>query len=84
MLARHSPLPVPSHQSNFGTQARLSPENQDDVEMEGPPSLGPQCWELTTLWVVRLDNDVELKVTDPKEQQQDVEEEETEDEERRE
>jgi len=42
MLARHSPSPVPSHQSNFGTQAHLSPENQDDVEMEGPPSPGPQ------------------------------------------
>jgi len=27
------------------------------------------CRELTTLWVVRLDDGVELKVTDPKEQQ---------------
>ena len=42
-----------------------------------------KCWELTTLWVVRLDNSAELKVTDPKEQQGDVEEEETEDKERR-
>jgi len=42
MLARHSLLPVPSHQSNFGTQVHLSPENQDNVEMEGPPSPGPQ------------------------------------------
>ena len=25
------------------------------------------CWELTTLWVARLNNGVELKVTDPKE-----------------
>jgi len=35
------------------------------------------CWELTTLWVARLDKGTELKVTDPKEQQGDVEEEET-------
>ena len=34
------------------------------------------------LWVARLDDGTELKVTDPKEQQRDVEEEETEDEER--
>jgi len=31
--------------------------------------------ELTTLWVARLDDSVELKVTDPEEQQGDVEEE---------
>jgi len=43
-----------------------------------------QCWELTTLRVARLDEGTELKVTDPKEQQGDVEEEEAEDEERRE
>jgi len=43
----------------------------------------PLCWELTTLWVVRLDDGAELKVTDPKEQQGDVEEEEAEGEERR-
>ena len=42
------------------------------------------CRELTTLWVVRLNDGTELKVTDPKEQQRDVEEEETEDKERRE
>ena len=36
------------------------------------------CWELTTLWVARLDYGMELKVTDPKEQQGDIEEEETE------
>ena len=42
------------------------------------------CRKLTTLWVARLDAGAELKVTDPKEQQGDVEEEETEDEERRE
>jgi len=41
-----------------------------------------QCWELTTLWVARLDYGAELKVTDPKEQQGDVEEEEAEGEER--
>jgi len=34
------------------------------------------CRELTTLWVARLDDSTELKVTDPKEQQRDVEEEE--------
>jgi len=34
------------------------------------------CRELTTLWVARLDDGAELKVTDPKEQQRDVEEEE--------
>jgi len=34
------------------------------------------CWELTTLWVARLDKGTELKVTDPKEQQRDIEEEE--------
>jgi len=27
------------------------------------------CWELTTLLVARLDKGIELKVTDPKEQQ---------------
>jgi len=41
------------------------------------------CRELTTLWVARLNDGVELKVTDPKEQQGDVEEEEAESEERR-
>jgi len=34
----------------------------------------PSCRELTTLWVARLDDGTELKVTDPKEQQGDVEE----------
>jgi len=34
-----------------------------------------KCRELTTLWVARLDYSAELKVTDPKEQQRDVEEE---------
>ena len=41
------------------------------------------CRELTTLRVARLDEGTELKVTDPKEQQGDVEEEEAEGEERR-
>jgi len=36
---------------------------------------GPLCRELTTLWVARLDDGTELKVTDPEEQQGDVEEE---------
>jgi len=36
------------------------------------------CQELTTLWVARLDDGAELKVTDPEEQQGDVEEEEAE------
>jgi len=44
---------------------------------------GDTCRDLTTLWVARLDDGAELKVTDPKEQQRDVEEEEAEDEERR-
>jgi len=35
------------------------------------------------LWVARLDDSAKLKVTDPKEQQRDVEEKETEGEERR-
>jgi len=42
------------------------------------------CRELTTLWVARLDDGAELKVTDPKEQQRDVEEEEAEDKKRQE
>jgi len=39
---------------------------------------GLRCRELTTLWVARLDDGAELKVTDPEEQQGDVEEEEAE------
>jgi len=46
-------------------------------------SMGYFCRELTTLWVARLNDGAELKVTDPKEQQGDVEEEEAEGEERR-
>ena len=41
-----------------------------------------RCCELTTLWVARLDDSAELKVTDPKEQQEDVEKEEAEGKER--
>ena len=44
---------------------------------------GHSCRELTTLWVARLNDGMELKVTDPKEQQGDVEEEETEGKKRR-
>jgi len=44
---------------------------------------GGACQELTTLRVARLDNGAELKVTDPEEQQRDVEDKETEGEERR-
>jgi len=43
-----------------------------------PQILSPwNCRKLTTLWVARLNDGTELKVTDPKEQQGDVEEEET-------
>jgi len=42
------------------------------------------CRELTTLWVARLDDGAELKVTDPKEQHRDVDEEKAEDEKRQE
>ena len=38
------------------------------------PCVWLDCWELTTLWVARLDDGMELKVTDPKEQQGDIEE----------
>ena len=54
------------------------------VHVLHPPHLAPAkqekdyCRELTTLWVVRLDDGAELKVTDPEEQQRDVEEEEAE------
>ena len=44
---------------------------------------GKKCWELTTLWVARLNDGAELKVTDPEEQQGDVEEEKAKGEERR-
>jgi len=48
-----------------------------------PLCKGTRCQELTTLWVARLDDGAELKVTDPKEQQGDVEEEEAKGKERR-
>ena len=54
---------------------------QRPPDMASTPAL---CRELTTLWVARLNDGAELKVTDPKEQQRDVEEKETEDKERRE
>jgi len=65
-----------------------NPLEDPDSPMEDVPPLKPQpvthykpdvpgCRELTTLWVARLDDGAELKVTDPKEQQGDVEEEET-------
>jgi len=41
-------------------------------------AMGLVCCELTTLWVARLNDGAELKVTDPKEQQRDVEEKEAE------
>jgi len=47
-------------------------------ELREAPNCGLDnlCRELTTLWVARLDDGAKLKVTDPKEQQGDVEEEE--------
>jgi len=59
-------------------------KKQCDFQMFQSEAICKGCWELTTLRVVRLDDGAELKVTDPKEQQRDVEEEEAEDEERRE
>ena len=58
--------------------------NQPDKEIVQGCALTPcMCRELTTLWVARLNDGAELKVTDPEEQQGDVEEEEAEGEERR-
>ena len=58
---------------------------QDSCRAEGSHGhVARMCRELTTLWVARLDEGTELKVTDPKEQHRDVDEEEAEDEERRE
>jgi len=51
-------------------------DDYTDTQMER------DCRELTTLWVARLDDGAELKVTDPEEQQGDVEEKKTEGEER--
>jgi len=53
------------------------------VHSHVPPHLCTPCRELTTLWVARLDDGAELKVTDPKEQQGGVEEEEAKGKERR-
>jgi len=57
-----------------GSEVDLIPTNG-----AGGVNKGWVCWELTTLWVARLDGGAELKVTDPEEQQGDVEEEEAED-----
>jgi len=54
------------------------------IPQNEPLLLKGLCRELTTLWVARLDDGAELKMTDPKEQQRDVKEEEAEDEKRRE
>ena len=70
------PLLLPSEPS-----ITSSPLDQPPVELLVP--IPWNCRELTTLWVARLDEGTELKVTDPKEQQGDVEEKETEGEERR-
>ena len=56
----------------------ITTDNEDE-DLELLEASRSKCWELTTLWVARLDDGTELKVTDPKEQQGDVEEEETED-----
>jgi len=45
-----------------------------DTTPANVPCVWLDCQELTTLWVARLDDGTELKVTDPKEQQGDVEE----------
>jgi len=68
-----SKTPICGSSSSSSDETRVV---DDGVEWHG-------CRELTTLWVARLDNSTELKVTDPKEQQGDVEEEETKGEERR-
>jgi len=66
----------------------LAEESMDQVSLQSPglspsPAQAQPCRELTTLWVARLDDGAELKVTDPKEQQRDVEEKEAEGKERR-
>jgi len=69
------------HNSDDGVVVAAAAAVDGGVEGEGVDNTGSKggvCWELTTLWVARLDNGVELKVTDPKEQQGDVEKEEAE------
>jgi len=56
-------------------EAKDGVTKQTDEENE---KVMAECRELTTLWVARLDDDAELKVTDPKEQQGDIEEKEAE------
>jgi len=51
---------------------------QEQAVHLGQSVVGGSCQELTTLWVARLDEGAELKVTDPEEQQGGVEEEEAE------
>jgi len=71
----------------YTTQAEttlISIENGPTCNGSDGTSGSSDCQELTTLWVARLDDGAELKVTDPEEQQGDVEEEETENEKRRE
>jgi len=67
--------------SSFGPGIPIWVEHIFFGQRPGPVCQG-NCRELTTLWVARLDDSAELKVTDPKEQQRDVEEEETKGEER--
>jgi len=60
-----------------------NPLEDPDSPMEDMPPLEPEPFipyvsGTHYLWVVRLDNGMKLKVTDPKEQQGDVEEEEAE------
>jgi len=67
-----------------GHQANVCHKKKADRGNFSGRSNNSRCRELTTLWVARLDDGVELKVTDPKEQHRDVDEEEAEDKERRE
>ena len=69
----------------YTTQAEttlISIENGPTCNGSDGTSGSSDCQELTTLWVARLDDGAELKVTDPEEQHGDVEEEETEGKER--
>ena len=61
--------------SKLPKQALLS-LRRDTSRLPLASRISGNCQELTTLWVVRLDDGTKLKVTDPEEQQRDVEEEE--------
>jgi len=63
------PLPIWVQLQHLSTGGRPEVDHKDFCKL-------CDCQELTTLWVARLDDGAELKVTDPKEQQGDVEEEE--------